>query len=111
MKEDGGDEVIHFACHIGHRISVETLLTGPTPAVERALWSAVRALREQAALSEKLAQRSRVRPEHTERAERYERQAKRSREEAEELMSVLNRREVINDIGGHNSGFIEYERH
>jgi two-component system chemotaxis response regulator CheB len=45
---EGG--LIHYHCHVGHVHAVEGLLNGQADTVERALWTAVRALEERAAL-------------------------------------------------------------
>lgn len=49
------DEFLHFRCHVGHAFSEEALFASQSRALEGALWSAVRALEEKAALSRRLA--------------------------------------------------------
>ena len=49
------DGVLHFRCHVGHAFSEEALFASQSRALEGALWSAVRALEEKAALSRRLA--------------------------------------------------------
>jgi two-component system chemotaxis response regulator CheB len=61
-SQNGG--VLHFRCHVGHAYSAETLLASQSDALEGALWRAVRALEEKAALSHRLAHRSRERGMH-----------------------------------------------
>jgi two-component system, chemotaxis family, protein-glutamate methylesterase/glutaminase len=53
--------LVHFRCHVGHAYSAESLLTGQSDALERALWGAVRALEEKARLSRHLAELARAR--------------------------------------------------
>jgi two-component system chemotaxis response regulator CheB len=53
--EDG--ELRSYACHVGHVFSADSLVEEQRDAVERALWTAVRLLQEQAALSVRLADR------------------------------------------------------
>ena len=48
---------LQFRCHVGHALSPATLLAGQTEGVERALWSAVRSLDEQASLLSRLTAR------------------------------------------------------
>ena len=49
----------HFRCHVGHTFSLATLVRDQGEQMERALWAAVRALEEGAALSRRLADRER----------------------------------------------------
>ena len=49
------DDFLHFRCHVGHAFSEEALFASQSRALEGALWSAVRALEEKAALSRRLA--------------------------------------------------------
>lgn len=51
----GGFE--HFRCHVGHAFSLESLVREQSEELERALWAAVRALEESAALSRRLSTR------------------------------------------------------
>lgn len=49
----------HFRCHVGHTFSLESLMAEQSESMERALWSAVRALEESASLSRRLSQSNR----------------------------------------------------
>ena len=49
----------HYRCHVGHAFSLATLVREQGEQMERALWAAVRALEEGAALSRRLAERER----------------------------------------------------
>jgi len=44
----------HFRCHVGHAFSLDSLALEQSEELERALWAAVRALEESAALSRRL---------------------------------------------------------
>ena len=66
--------VKRFRCRVGHAYSVETLLAHQGDAVESALWTAMMALKERAALSRKMAERLRARGGDSS-AERFEQQA------------------------------------
>lgn len=44
----------HFRCHVGHAFSLESLVRAQGEELERALWAAVRALEETAALTRRL---------------------------------------------------------
>jgi two-component system chemotaxis response regulator CheB len=52
------DGFLHFRCHVGHAFSEEALFASQSRALEGALWSAVRALEEKAALSRRLAEQA-----------------------------------------------------
>lgn len=56
---EGG--VLRFRCRTGHAYSVGTLLAEQAEGVEDALWSALRALEEKAALAKRMAERARDR--------------------------------------------------
>jgi|SRR5581483_67507 len=49
-----------FRCHVGHALSVESLMAGQDDGVEEALWTAVRALEEKAELRRRMAHRARL---------------------------------------------------
>jgi two-component system chemotaxis response regulator CheB len=51
--DDG--KLVRFQCHVGHRYSPESLLMQHDDRVERALWTAVRALEERADLRRRMA--------------------------------------------------------
>jgi two-component system, chemotaxis family, protein-glutamate methylesterase/glutaminase len=67
--QDG--EILRFRCRVGHAYTSETLTAQQATAVEHALWSALRALEEQAAVRRRLAQRMR-RLGHHSSADRFE---------------------------------------
>lgn len=51
-------QLVRYRCHVGHQYSPERLEAGQSDAVEGALWSAVRALEEQADLRQRMAERA-----------------------------------------------------
>jgi two-component system chemotaxis response regulator CheB len=53
--EAGG---LQFRCHVGHGYSAASLTHGQNGTIESSLWSALRALKESAALDERLAERA-----------------------------------------------------
>ncbi len=57
-------EMMRFRCRVGHAFTAETLLATQAHAVEQALWDALRALEEQAAVKRRIAERLRRRGHH-----------------------------------------------
>jgi two-component system chemotaxis response regulator CheB len=47
--------LLRFRCRVGHAYSVDSILAGQTEAVEQALWTALKALEENASFSRRLA--------------------------------------------------------
>lgn len=80
--------VIRFRCRVGHGYSVETLLAHQGHSVESALWTAMMALKERAALSRKMATRLRDRG-GTSSAYRFDEQATDADERASVILEVL----------------------
>ena len=54
LTEAQRDRYHHFRCHVGHAFSLDSLVREQSEGVERALWAAIRALEESAALSVRL---------------------------------------------------------
>lgn len=59
------NESVHYRCRVGHAYTAESMLTAQNDSVERALWAALRALEERAALVRRLAEHARHRGHHT----------------------------------------------
>lgn len=74
----------HFRCHVGHAFSLESLARAQGDALERALWAAVRALEESAALSRRLSL-----AEQGELRRRFADQAAAHMHQAEDLRKLL----------------------
>jgi two-component system chemotaxis response regulator CheB len=84
--ESGG--TASYRCRVGHAYTLNSLVARHGDSVERALWTAYRALEERAAMSRRIARRlaDRNRPDS---ASRFERQAEVSERQADELKSIL----------------------
>jgi two-component system chemotaxis response regulator CheB len=89
--DDG--RLVRFQCHVGHRYSPESFVMRHDERVERALWSAVRALEERADLRRRMAHQ-------TEAAglaavsEQFAEQADGAQEQANQIREVLGRTEA-----------------
>jgi two-component system chemotaxis response regulator CheB len=84
--DEGG--VLRFRCRTGHAYSVNTLIAEQSEALEEALWNALRALEEKAALSERLAARSRDRNQNLS-AKRFEDQRQFAQQRATLIRQLL----------------------
>ena len=59
LSESQLGDYVSFHCHVGHSFSLAAVVAAQAETVERALWSAVRALEETAALTRRLADAAR----------------------------------------------------
>jgi two-component system chemotaxis response regulator CheB len=90
-------ELIRFRCRVGHAWAAHSLLAQQSEEVETALWSALRALEERAALCEQVARRM-GRRGHTDRsARRFQEQAAEARNRAAVLRQVLISQPTTNE--------------
>ena len=78
----------HFRCRTGHAYSTHSLLAAQTPAQEEAMWNALRALEEKAALTQRMAKRAN---DHNQiySAQRFEEQANVAHERAAIIRELL----------------------
>ena len=81
-------ELIRYRCRVGHAWSPSSLLAEQSEALESALWTALRALEERAALSERVAERFALRG-HSRPTVRFREQAAESRRRAALIRQVL----------------------
>jgi two-component system chemotaxis response regulator CheB len=87
---------VRFRCRTGHVFSSDALLAGQDDHVERALWAALRALEEKAAMLRRIALRARGRG-HVASAARFEQKANAALEEAVAVREVIARFEPVGD--------------
>ena len=80
--------VAQYRCRVGHAYTAETFVTEQATRVENALWTALRALEERAAVHRRIAARQRERG-NTKSAARSERKADHSVENAVVLRELL----------------------
>ena len=81
-------DLIRFRCRVGHAFSSDTLVDEQVKALEAAIWTALRALEENAMLMRRLETRAQKHGRH-ETARRYERQARTIEERAAVVRKVL----------------------
>jgi two-component system chemotaxis response regulator CheB len=87
-------ELIRFRCRVGHAFSPDSLLAQQSSALEEALWSAFRALKESAALARRLAERLRRRGNSVLSVARFEEQAAEAEQRAAFLRQILLKGEL-----------------
>ncbi|HXO28474.1 MAG TPA: chemotaxis protein CheB [Thermoanaerobaculia bacterium] len=93
-NEEGSHE--HFRCRTGHAFSPESLYALQSKSTETALWEALRALEENAALSGRLARQTRGGP-HAADQERFRMRQRAAELHAEELRRILMRPDGLSD--------------
>ena len=81
-------EMIRFRCRVGHAYTSDTLTTEQALTIEHALWSALRALEEQAAVRRRMADRSH-RLGNLATAERYAERARELDAQAQEVRNLV----------------------
>jgi two-component system, chemotaxis family, protein-glutamate methylesterase/glutaminase len=60
LREITDGELLRYRCHVGHAYDADLLLGAQTEVVERALWTALRALEERAALLRRMARQQAI---------------------------------------------------
>lgn len=88
LWEIGDGSVLHFRCRVGHAYSTEALVEGQVDTVEYALWSALRALDENLALTRRLHKRAEERGQDL-AAARFAERAQEAEQSARLLRQVL----------------------
>jgi len=81
-------ELIRFRCRVGHAYTSETLTTEQALTVEHALWSALRALEEHAAVRRRMAERAMLNGK-TLTADRYKERARELDAQAEQVRNLV----------------------
>ena len=82
--------VAHYACRVGHAYSPENMRAAAEEAVERALWTALRVLEENAALHQELAAQA-LQQNETRAADELQSIARLRLETAETLRRMLSK--------------------
>jgi two-component system, chemotaxis family, protein-glutamate methylesterase/glutaminase len=81
-------EMLRFRCRVGHAYTSDVLLNDQSDTIERALWTALRALEEQGALKRRLAERAR-RQGNTATATHLDERARDLNDQAEQVRTLL----------------------
>ena len=81
-------ELLRFRCHVGHAFSAESLLAEQSESLEAALWAALRALEEQAALHGRMARKAGLRDQDV-LAGRFRQNAQDLERHAEVIRQIL----------------------
>ena len=81
-------ELLRFRCRVGHAYTNETLTTEQAQMVEHALWSALRALEEQAAVRRRMAERA-MSKDLTSLAARYQERARELERQAQQVRNLV----------------------
>jgi two-component system chemotaxis response regulator CheB len=89
--------IVRFRCRVGHVYSAESMLAAQTDSVDRALWTALRALEERAALTHRLAERAQQR-RHKWVARAFEERAQAADGHAAVLRELLVNRALLHEV-------------
>jgi two-component system, chemotaxis family, protein-glutamate methylesterase/glutaminase len=89
MKERVEGDVVRYVCRVGHASTAETLFAQQGEAIEQALWAAINALEERAALARRMASRRNARSVEV---QRYTGQATQLEQQAELIRDLLQGR-------------------
>lgn len=98
LWEIADGDLVRFRCRVGHGYGAESLISEQARGVEAALWAAVRALEERAALNHRLAIRARER-DHPHTAAHFEARAADAEKRAEEVRYVLRSGDAVSEAG------------
>ncbi len=107
LWELGREKLLRFRCRTGHAYSVGSLLAGQSESLESALWSALRALEEKAALFFRLAERART-GNRIRSATRFQEQGQTAQQSADIVRQLLMTEAgetqgiIIDDVGAEN---------
>ena len=88
-EEEESPGLTHFTCRVGHTFTIERLLDLQGETLETLLWAALRAIEENADLSERIVERMDRRNGNVRGLERFRRRAADARRTAEVLRDIL----------------------
>lgn len=102
LWEAENHNLLQFQCRVGHSFSAETIYSEQAENMEKAMWTAVRALQEHADMSLRLAERARKRG-HSLAQLRFENRFKDATRDASLLQEVLMRSGLIDEQDAHTA--------
>jgi len=91
LYEIKDDELAHFQCFVGHRFSPESFSDEHTEALDRALWTAIRKLKERVVLHQKLVERKKRNKGEEELRKRLEESVATAERDLKLLREILER--------------------
>lgn len=91
--------LLRFRCRVGHAYSADSLLEVQSNGLEEALWSALRALEENASLARRLEEKARQR-NHDLTAANFERRAQATEHHAATIRQLLLKSETATPVNG-----------
>ena len=98
--------ILRFRCRVGHVYSPDSMLAAQTDSVDRALWAALRALEERAALTRKLSDRAHA-LQRSWVARAFEDRAKAAEEHAATMREILSSRSAAHVVPDHTEAEVE----
>ena len=102
LWELGNGDLLRYHCHVGHVYSAESLVAEQSDAVEAALWSAMRALEEKAALARRMAEQAREQGRSLSEV-RFLEQANQTSEQAKIIRHLIYHEERKHEEGMHET--------
>src|SRR5262249_42593455 len=91
-------EMMRFRCRVGHSYTAEGLLAVQSDVLDTALWSAYRALEENASLARRLAKRAKENQGSQILIKRFEQRAEDAQEQAELIKKLLQSGELAEPV-------------
>jgi two-component system chemotaxis response regulator CheB len=100
LWESDESGILRFRCRVGHVYSPDSMLAAQTDSVDRALWAALRALEERAALTRRLADRAESR-KHGWVARAFADRASAAEQHAATMREILSSRSATHVVPDH----------
>jgi two-component system chemotaxis response regulator CheB len=92
------NSLLRYRCHVGHAYSLDSLLVEQTETLERALWTAVRAMEEKATLSRRLAAQAKSQ-NRSRSAEQFAQQAEETEQNVRLVRQMIEHQQYLRANG------------